>query len=418
MKSAAAKLPDAGAAPQTRTAKRRPVREIAYIAAILAVLVLGIVQTMMPIWHFEELDERRQPAAVGDYLAALERHDPQLPAAASQWFDDRFGFRSLLIRLHNEMLYRIFGTSDRVFIGKDGFLFSKELMAAGMRSSWTRAEVERATDSVAGNFRNLGAVLAGRGIRLVVVSIPSKRDFYQNYLPADAPKLPNPFLPHEVRKRLRQEPGLIYVDASIPLEAARTPAPGPRPLYYRTDPHMDFWGAQVVAPQVVDAVAADAGMTPPGWRRFQEPYEVPFTGGSERRFLGLMSPPEERQDLYRDIPVLMQDTDAAHWEKDPRFRDTETIDSRVLFEFAYYARPDHLAGRLPPVVVYGDSFADHLMITGFLDEFAAVYRSRQSDIPLADVVRRIPDGVRYFIVVYNENVVWRYAEPPYLIPGP
>jgi hypothetical protein len=116
--------------------------------------------------------------------------------------------------------------------------------------------------------------------------------------------------------------------------------------------------------------------------------------------------------------MLMQDTDSAYWEKDPRFRNTETVDSRIVFEFAYHARADHEAGRLPPLVVYGDSFADHLMISGFLEEFAAVYRSRQSDVPLAEVVRNIPDGVKYFVVVYNENVVWRYAVAPYLIPDP
>jgi len=126
----------------------------------------------------------------------------------------------------------------------------------------------------------------------------------------------------------------------------------------------------------------------------------------------------EHIDLYHDTPALLQDNDTAYWEKDPRFRDTETIDSQIIFEFAYHARPDHLQGRLPPIVVYGDSFADHLMVSGFLDEMAAAYRSRQSDIPLAAVVKNIPDGVRYFMVVYNENVAARYAGPPYFIANP
>jgi len=38
--------------------------------------------------------------------------------------------------------------------------------------------------------------------------------------------MPDPFLPHRLRERLKQEPELIYVDASIPLETARTPNPG------------------------------------------------------------------------------------------------------------------------------------------------------------------------------------------------
>jgi len=141
---------------------------------------------------------------------------------------------------------------------------------------------------------------------------------------------------------------------------------------------------------------------------------VTVPGGAEQRFLGLMTPLMEHVDSYRDTPVLIRDTDSAYWEKDPRFRNTETIDSRIIFEFAYHARPDHLQGRLPPIVVYGDSFADHLMVSGFLDEVAAAYRSRQSDIPLAEVVRNIPDGVKYFMIVYNENVAVRYAGPPYL----
>jgi hypothetical protein len=114
----------------------------------------------------------------------------------------------------------------------------------------------------------------------------------------------------------------------------------------------------------------------------------------------------------------MRDTDAAYWERDPRYRNLETVDSSILFEFAYRARPDHLQGRLPAVVLYGDSFADQLTITGFLDEFAATYRSRLTDMPLAQVVRAVPDGVKYFIVVYNETAVARYAYPPHLMPAP
>jgi len=125
MKSAAAKLPDTAAETSARQDKRKPVVEIAYIGVILVTILLGIVQTVMPIWHFQDLDERRQPAPIGDYLAGLRTHDPQLPARASQWFDDRFGFRPILIRLHNEVLYRVFGTGDRVYIGKDGFLFPR-----------------------------------------------------------------------------------------------------------------------------------------------------------------------------------------------------------------------------------------------------------------------------------------------------
>jgi len=414
MKSAAARLPEKAVEAATPHVKRRPAVEIAYIGVILAVILLGIVQTVMPIWHFQDLDERRQPAPIDDYLAGLRTHDPQLPAKASQWFDDRFGFRPILIRLHNEVLYRAFGTGDRVYIGKDGFLFSKALIAADKDVSRTPELVERTADSVLQGFRNLRAELAGRGIRLVVVSIPPKQDFYRQYLPADAPPMPDPFLPHRLRERLKREAGLIYVDASIPLEAARTPDPGLRPLYYRTDPHMGFWGARVVAPAIADAIAEDAGMTAPPWPEFHNPYEVAVPGGAEQRFLGLMTPLMEHVDSYRDTPVLMRDTDTAYWEKDPRFRNTETIDSRIIFEFAYHARPDHLQGRLPPIVVYGDSFADHLMVSGFLDEVAAAYRSRQSDIPLAEVVRNIPDGVKYFMIVYNENVAVRYAGPPYL----
>ena len=37
-----------------------------------------------------------------------------------------------------------------------------------------------------------------------------------------------------------------------------------------------------------------------------------------------------------------------------------------------------------------------------------------ADIPLAEVVRNIPDGVKYFMIVYDENVAVRYAAPPYL----
>ena len=71
---------------------------------------------------------------------------------------------------------------------------------------------------------------------------------------------------------------------------------------------------------------------------------------------------------------------------------------------------------LPPIFIYGDFSADHLVAARFQEEFSAVYRSRQSvSRPMAKVMQDIPEGVKYFLFVFNEVAAGKYISPKFSI---
>jgi hypothetical protein len=85
------------------------------------------------------------------------------------------------------------------------------------------------------------------------------------------------------------------------------------------------------------------------------------------------------------------------------------------FEWVYRADPAAAAAKLPPALLYGNSFVDPFVAQEMPFQFAALYRVRSNSIPLTDVLPRIPDGTRYLIVQYLDAFATEFLS--YRIPG-
>jgi hypothetical protein len=386
-----------------------------YVVALGLFVLLCAIQTLFPIWRFESLDEHRGPARFEDYLGHLLKHDTQVPEALSNWFDDRFGFRSPFVRAYNEFQYEVFGTNSRVFIGRDNFLFEKGILSVEL--SWSRNAAQFKA-AIPAHVREWSTYLGKRGIKLVLVPIPSKHDFYGAYLPAYAPRPAGELLAHQLRPLLSAQENAIYVDADAALRAAV--AKGlPDNVYYRNDPHQNFWGGLAVAQATAEAIAADAKMAIPPWHRFNAVRLHSFPGLYEQRALGLFKPVLEHLRAPSDFGAIGTDTDAGYWQVEDKSLGLDVKNPHALFEYFYHARENRLQGLLPPIFIYGDSSADQFVAARFQEEFSAVYRSRQSlsrpIVPIVEVMQHIPEGVKYFLVVFNEAAVGGYILPEFSI---
>jgi hypothetical protein len=385
---------------------------VVFVMTLTAFLLLGAVQTAFPIWHFRPVDENRNPTPLREYADNLLFREEQLPVALSNWFDDRFGFRAPFIRAYNEFQYRVFGTSARVHIGADGFLFAKIFWNEELEDS-RKADVIK--DKILANIRDWSTYLAERGIKLVLVPMPSKNDFYASYAPASAPRPAGPLLAQQLRPLLKAQKDLIYVDADAAIRAAAEKGV-PERLYYRLDPHMNFWGALLVAQATAEAIAADAHMKVPPWYQFGPTRVHSFPGGYEQKALGLFEPLVEHIISPNDFGLIGRETAAGHWQvKDP-VQDIDADNVNARYEYFFRAREDRIKDLLPPIFLYGDSFADHFILARLQEEFAAVFRSRYSSHrPLMDVMQHIPKEVRYFVVAFNEGVIGRFASPAFAV---
>jgi hypothetical protein len=387
---------------------------VVYVLTLIVFLFVCAVQTAFPIWHFRPVDENRNPTPLSEYVDNLLFREEQLPLALNNWFDDRFGFRAPFIRAYNEFQYRVFGTSARVHIGTDGFLFAKIFWNEELEDSRKAGVIK---DKVLANIRDWSAYLAERGIKLVLVPMPSKNDFYASYVPASAPRPAGPLLAHQLRPLLKAQKDLIYVDADAAIRAAAEKGV-PERLYYRLDPHMNFWGALLVAQATAEAIAADAHMKVPPWYQFGPTRVHSFPGGYDQRALGLFDPLMENLISPNDFGLIGRETAAGSWQvKDPVLDigiDADNPDAR--YEYLFRAREDRIKELLPPIQLYGDSFGDHFILARFQEEFASVFRSRLSPTrPIMDVMEHIPKEVRYFVVAFNEGVISRFAAPAFAV---
>ncbi|MGH2198802.1 hypothetical protein ACQ1Z2_14755, partial [Enterococcus faecalis] len=59
----------------------------------------------------------------------LSKGIEHFPRLANEWFNDHFGLRALLIKLKTQIDFSVFGTSDKVVVGRNGWLFYRAVIS-------------------------------------------------------------------------------------------------------------------------------------------------------------------------------------------------------------------------------------------------------------------------------------------------
>ena len=208
------------------------------------------------------------PGAENRELAAFPRVDGSwasiaaFPTGLIVWFDDHFGFRSVLVRWYGGS--RLFGLgvspSAAVVEGRDGWFFygddkaiedyaDVDPMTPEALANW-RAAVKRAHDW-----------LQARGIAYVFTIAPDKHIIYAEHMPATIARVGEVSRADQLFTAL-QDTGLA-VDVRPSLFEAR----GRERIYHRTDTHWNDRGALAAYQRIIGAVGARAPATPPASMR-------------------------------------------------------------------------------------------------------------------------------------------------------
>lgn len=339
------------------------------------------------------LEEKRLPAAPPDLSAILLHGDGRISATINKWFDDRYGFRALLIRLKNQLDYWAFRHSDKLFIGRGGWLYMPPDFDAAISA-------ERAGDASAKKIQQqyfkLVGYLAKRGIRLIVIGNPIKETIYPQYLPRNIPTLPHESRYQKLRTWLKSRSEFDFIDGNDILANCR---------HWRTfhllDIHMTFPGGVCFAEALIAQLAKDEGRPASPWDHAFSYSAHSSTAGGEADFLALLFRPSQ--------PVLVPDR-VFGGDNDSSF----SPDPFGVFEWIYHAPSGAGANLLPPTVMFGDSFLDHYRPAGIQSYLSAAYRARNNDQNLSTVLTHLPDGTRYFVFEFLEQ--WVNAIGDYKIP--
>lgn len=351
------------------------------VGAFGLLLLLPGLQMASGLLPVAPLEENRRPAPMPP-IAAMA--DPSSYVTKLQaWFDDHYGLRNLLIRTKTQIDYSVFRSSDRLHIGRDGYLFYRSVIDR------EEPQIERLSDAeldrLAGNFARLRDWLAPRGVQLVVQTQQLKDRFYPEYLPREAQFARHRRRFDDVMARMQAVPGITFINTTPTLLQLKAE----RPIFHRTDFHWNDPAAFVVAGQLVDRLAGLSGRPTPFWRVPLRIATRRYSGG-QAMFMPLFRPPSEMA-LFVD----------------PTWDESDTPRSAQVGPFEWVARaarPD-AEGRLPTTVIFGDSFVEGMSRAGLATHFNELRFARLFSVPLPEVLRAMPPDTRFLVVEFIETSV-------------
>jgi hypothetical protein len=346
-----------------------------YLSLFAALFLLPLTQMLYPLVQIDPLQENRLRAAP-PALRDLARPSVFI-TRAQDWFNDHYGFRDLLIRAETQADYSLFGVSDRIHIGQQGWLYYRSVIdhEEPLVESMTDADLDRAIAL----FTRLRDFLAGRGIRLIVITNQLKDRFYPEFLPPTAQWARARHRFDDFRRRLHALPGITYIDTTDSLQQLKTR----RPIFFKTDFHWNEPAAFETAAELVNDIAALSGLPTPFWHAKLAIDHRPYSGG-QAMFMPLFDPPSEDglfvHQTWTDLPLTYDFHQAP-------------------FELVTKAPPG--THRLPPTVADGDSFFDVMLRCGLESQFDELHIAR--GVPNLDAaLRAIPADTKFFILQFIE----------------
>lgn len=196
---------------------------------------------------------------------------PRLGKSPSQWgryllayrkyFNEEFGFRKDLIRLHAIAKFKIFGiaSNEKVLLGKEGWFYMGKYFSAIEYARnlqpftpeelevWKQA-LERRRDA-----------LRARGIHYIFAVAPNKESIYPEYLPDWYTRVSRQSRLDQLLEYMRERSDVKIIDLRPPLLAAK----GKIPLFYKTDSHWNSYGACCACEPIVDSLRQWFPQIPP-----------------------------------------------------------------------------------------------------------------------------------------------------------
>lgn len=223
-----------------------------FAAIFLVVCSLPLVGLVVPgLDPSVALNEKRELAAAPNLVG---ESPASVPGELEAWFDDHFGFRGLLVRLHGLFHYRVFNVSGSklVLAGRDRWLFYDGRGARG--GDPRRNHLARLPKDYQAMFRALREQLeyndhyfAKQGITYLVVVVPDKWSVYSEMLPASVGVAPDQTCGDLFVEYLQAESDLKVLDLKQALRARRRTE---GPIYHQIDSHWNELGAYLAAGEI------------------------------------------------------------------------------------------------------------------------------------------------------------------------
>jgi hypothetical protein len=191
---------------------------------------------------------------------------PELPGSKKQlrrypdkfdtYYEDQFGFRENLLQVYYRLKYMAGDSaSSQVFFGKDGWMFFRgpdDLDLVNVTRN-LRVLTESELKQHARSLQAKHDWLADRGIAYVFVIAPNKHSIYPEYLPDYMYKAGDRSLTDNFVDYMREHTDVMILDLRAALLREKS---AENQLYYRTDTHWNYPGANIGQYEIAQTLAA------------------------------------------------------------------------------------------------------------------------------------------------------------------
>lgn len=216
------------------------------------VLMVPMIQSCLKIFKGGALKGTTVLAAEPDFSFSTW-FDASFQEAEEKYLNDNFGFRSDMVRLHNQLYFSFFDKAyaNDVVIGKNGYLYEKVYIDAYYGANY-------AGDSLLNErIRKIAVItdtLAKKKKALIVVLAPGKARYFPQYIPD---RLRKPVGKSNYEKYARDLPrfGVPTFDCTKYFEALRDTSR--YPLFARYGTHWSVYGGSLVQDSLVKIIARE-----------------------------------------------------------------------------------------------------------------------------------------------------------------
>jgi alginate O-acetyltransferase complex protein AlgJ len=217
---------------------------------IVLLFLLGILLPVSGMWlkldRFKQLNENRQLAKPPPLGFTTE-----FRSSYTRYFNDHFGFRSLLVRANFIFRYVSLGISpsNQVIFGKDGWLFYTGEGEIEDFRGITKYDA-KTLEKWAKTLEMKRIWLEERGIRYLFVVPPNKSSIYGEFLPDPYNRVRESNALDELFEYLKKHTRVKVVDFRQALLAAKSK----ERVYHRTNTHWNEYGAFIAYRQIMKPV--------------------------------------------------------------------------------------------------------------------------------------------------------------------
>lgn len=264
----------------------------------------------------------------------------------AQCVADNIGWRSIMIRSKNELDYRLFGVSSRVYFGNNDFYFLRRwgderfpLLQQILQDPVQHHQLRQL-------IQTTNATYAAHNIHMILVIAPSKDILYPENLPWYAPRYDSQMVKN-LEAELR-DAGVDVIPVTAILQQHKQDVPL---LYHQRDFHWNDIAAYYVAQEIVARVAHGADRTTP-WPSATPVYHAIWKDATDQHFAALL--------LNRDVYPRSYGIDAVR-------------PGQATWNNESYANQDYVVWRapialpqpaLPNLAILGDSFSVYFRNVG------------------------------------------------------